>query len=244
MFAAIVLAAAVTGQPCWDIFGGALQRSAQGRHPAFVSYDERISITGDEQPIIYSLAHVDYRDDGTARVEDQRFNNQPILTNRTEPGPPELGPYGKARSAWLPLEGMDPALPVISNIHVTGNVTCTVAGTEDYKGHNSYHVIFGNARTDRPAIKAVWIDVATRDVWKLIVSGPVLFVGTDGPPPLTDFEVELGYVGPYLVVNHVVWDLRRREYSQIAHYFGEYTLSGFTFPAAMPPAYFGSATQR
>lgn len=243
MFPAVVLAAAISGQPCWDIFAGALQHNAVGPHPAYVSYDERISVMGDDYPILYSLAHVDYRDDGTARVEDQRFNYLPIYTTHTEPGPPELGPYGKARSAWLPLEGVQ-GLPVITSVHVNGNITCTVAGVEDYKGHRSYHIVFGNLAPNKPAIKAIWIDAASRDVWKLIVSGYIMFINANEAPPLTDFEVELGYSGPFLVVNHVVWQLRRREYSQWASYFGEYTLSGFTFPNTLPPGYFGESERR
>ena len=56
--------------------------------------------------------------------------------------------------------------------------------------------------------------------------------------------MELGYSGPYLVVNHVVWQLRRREYSQWASYFGEYTLTGFTFPNSLPAGYFGEIERR
>ncbi len=243
MFPAVMLAAALSGQPCWDIFGGALQHNAQGPHPAYVSYDERISVTGDDAPILSTLAHVYYRDDGIARVEDQRFNYLPIYTNHAEPGPPELGPYGKARSAWLPLEGVQ-ELPMIASVHVNGNITCTVVGMEDYKSHRSYHLVFGNAAPDKPAIKAIWIDEVSRDVWKVIVSGYILFVDLDASPPLTDFQVELGYVGPFLVVNHVVWQLRQREFSQYTSYFGEYTLTGFTFPNTLPPAYFGEGERR
>jgi hypothetical protein len=60
-----------------------------------------------------------------------------------------------------------------------------------------------------------------------------------GPRPLALFEVELGYVGPYLVVDHVVWSYRRHQYSQVSTYFGEYNFSGFSFPDALPGAYFG-----
>lgn len=242
MFPAIVLAAAFSTQQCWDIFDGAMRHNAQGAHPAYISYDERISVTADGGPVLFSLAHVDYRDDGSARVLDERFNYLPIYTKHAEPGPPELGPYGKARSLWLPLEGMRD-LPVISSVHVLGNITCTAA-IEQYKGHRSYHLIFGNLAQDKPAIKAMWIDTASQDVWKLIVSGYVLFVDSNQSPPLADFQVELGYSGPFLVVNHVVWQLRRREYSQYANYFGEYTLTGFTFPNTMPPNYFEAGTER
>lgn len=243
MFPALMLAAAFSTQQCWDIFDGALRHNALGAHPAYISYDERISVIGDDEPLIDSLAHIDYRDDGVARILDQRFNYFPIHTRHAEPGPPELGPYGAARSAWLPLVGASD-LPVISSVHVPGTITCTVSDIEDYKGHRSYHLTFGSFDPKKPAIKAIWIDTASQDVWKLIVSGYVMFVGSDQQPPLADFQVELAYVGPFLVVNHVVWELRVHEFSQYANYFGEYTLSGFEFPNALPADYFGEGTQR
>lgn len=243
MFPAIVLAAAFSTQQCWDIFDGALRHNALGAHPAFISYDERISVIGDDAPILFSLAHVDYRDDGIARVLDERFGYQPMRTSHAEPGPPELGPYGNARSAWLPIESVGD-LRVISNVHVPGSITCTVADVEEYKQHRSYHLVFGNFNPNKPAIKAIWIDTSSQDVWKLIVSGYVLFVDSNGPPPLADFQVELGYSGPFLVVNHVVWQLRRREFSQYANYFGEYTLSGFSFPNSLPADYFSDGITR
>jgi hypothetical protein len=44
-----------------------------------------------------------------------------------------------------------------------------------------------------------------------------------------------------LVVDHVVWQYDRREYSQMSRYFGEYTLSGYRFPGSLPASYFGAA---
>jgi hypothetical protein len=35
-----------------------------------------------------------------------------------------------------------------------------------------------------------------------------------------------------------VWSYRRREYSQYAVYFGEYTFSNYAFPATLPASYF------
>lgn len=244
MFLPLLLASAISIPPCWDIFDGALRHSANAAHPAFVSYDERISITADDRPLLFSLAHVDYRDDGTARVADQRFDYHPIITRRAEPGPPELGPYGNSRAAWLPLDGNEAGLPVISSVRVGGKVTCTVAGIEKYKGHDAYHLVFGNVPTDRPTVKALWVDTTTGDMWKLIVSGYVLFAGGAGAQPLTDFEVELAYRGPYLVVDHVVWQYTRREYGQSSTYFGEYHLSGFEFPRNLPPALFEDVSKQ
>lgn len=241
MFGALVLAVAVSAPHCWDIFDGALRHSAAAAHPAYVSYDERISIMEDEQPLIRSRAHVYYRDDGLARVLDERYAFEPIITRHAEPGPPEIGPYGGNRAEWLP---QDDDLPVIADVRSQGGVTCDLRGIEAYKGHVAYHLAFaGAAVKNRPALKQMWVDARTMDVWKLIVSGPVEFADDPGSAhPLADFQVELAYVGPYLLVNHVVWHYRRHEFSQFATYFAEYTLSSFSFPSELPASYFAEST--
>lgn len=241
MLPALFLAAALGSESpprCWDVFDSAVRRSAAAAHPAYVSYDERISVTGDGEQVLYSTAHVDYRDDGTARVEDERFAFAPIVTRQAEPGPPELGPYGAERIAWLPQESLDGGFPVIAAVRAQGKIACDIADVETYKGHQAYHIVFRNTPRNRPGLKELWIDTQSRDIWKLRVTGYVLFVGSQEASPLTDFQVELEYAGPYLVVDHVVWQYRRREYSQYADYFGEYTLGGFSFPSTLPNSYF------
>jgi hypothetical protein len=243
MFPTLVLAAAfASSSQCWNIYDAALRHSASSAHPAFVSYNVLTHITEDEQPLIYSRAHVDYRDDGLARVLDERFNFEPILTRHTEPGPPVIGPYGSRRAAWLP---QDIELPIIADVRSQGSVTCDFAA-ESYRGYATYHITFTGVHiNDRPAVKQMWIDVNSHDVWKLIVSGPVEFADDpEGEHPLADFEVELGYTGPYLLVNHVVWKYRRREFSQYATYFAEYTLSSYSFPSELPASYFATTTAK
>jgi hypothetical protein len=240
MFTILLLIAAFAIPPCWDIFDTALQHSAAAAHPAFVHYDEHILVTQDEQRLIQSSAQVDYRDDGLARVSDERFNFEPYVTASAEPGPPELGPYGRNRDTWLPP--ID-ALPTIAHVRSQGDLKCDVAGVETYKGHTTYHLLFTDRRRDRPSLKGMWIDTASRVIWKVIVSGYVYFdEDAKSGPTLADFEVELQYAGPYLVVDHVVWAYSRREYSQESKYFAEYTLSGFSFPQSMPAAYFMQKT--
>jgi hypothetical protein len=234
----LLVLVAITAMPaCWDVFDGALRHSASAVHPPYVSYAERITVTADQQPLIQSLAHVDYRDDGLARVSDERFNYEPFLTRHEEPGPPELGPYGPGRAMWQPDSS---GMPIIANVRTAGNVKCTLASEELYKGHSTYHLSFTGGNAGKPQLKDLWVDTQTHDIWKLSVTGPVSFLDIAGEPiNLAEFQVELGYDGPYLVVNHVVWSLRQREYSQYIDYFGEYTYSGYSFPADMPAAYFG-----
>lgn len=237
MLPSLVLAA-IGAAPCWNIFDSALRHSALAEHPPYVSYDERIHVTQDDQRLVQSVAHVDYRDDGVARVRDERFDFAPILTREAEPGPPELGPYGSERSAWLPQLQL---FPTIADVRAQGDMACTNMGEETYKGHTTYHLQFSEKQLNRPSLKDMWVDTRTQDIWKLIVSGYVHFADEPGAPPaLADFQVELGYAGPYLVVNHVVWQYQRREYSQTSDYFGEYTLSGYRFPLSMPPSYFAA----
>lgn len=237
MFPLLILAASVSTPSCWDIFDSALRRSASSMHPAYVSYDERILVTQDDQRLVQSIAHIDYRDDGISRVRDERFNFEPIITRHAEPGPPELGPYGANRDSWLPQAEV---LPTIARVRSQGDLQCHFNNVVTYKGHTTYRLDFSGV-TNRPSVKSVWVDTTSKTIWKVIVSGYVHFGDdTERQPPLTDFEVELSYAGPYLVVNHVVWQYRRHEFSQISKYFGEYTLAGYTFPDVLPDAYFAS----
>jgi hypothetical protein len=239
MFPVVALVAVIGIPPCWEIFDSALHRSAAAAHPAYVSYDERIVVTQDDQRLVQTTAHVDYRDDGVARVQDERFNFEPFLTRHEEPGPPVLGPYGANRDTWLPQQDV---FPTIASVRSQGDMQCINDGEETYKGHNAYHLRFVGASKKRPSIKALWVDTSSNEIWKVIVSGYVRFSDDDADRDLADFEVELGHAGNYLVVNHVVWSYRRHEYSQVSTYFGEYTLTGYSFPHTMPTAFFADTT--
>jgi hypothetical protein len=239
MIHALVLAALGATPPCWDVFDAALRHSASAVHPPYVTYSERILVSEDGAPLMRSVAHVDYRDDGLSRVSDERFNFEPFVTRHAEPGPPELGPYGKGRVMWLPETD---GLPIIAHVRTLGSITCNIADEESYKGHTTYHLVFGGGQAERPALKALWIDTRSHDVWKVILTGPVTF--WDDPEHtrgLAEFQVELGYSGPYLVVNHVVWSYTRQQYSQYVNYFGEYTYEEYSFPEALPASYFADA---
>lgn len=235
----VALAALAALPQCWSLYDAALAHSAAASHPAYVTYNERISITMDGARVLYSLANIDYRDDGLARVWDERFDYHPYVTRSTEPGPPVIGPYGEARLMWLPSAA---GLPVIAQVRSSGDVRCTIVGEETYKTHDTYHLTFTGAPDDKPHLKDLWVDRTSHDVWKLIVSGPVLIADDDGRVSgLADYEVELGYSGAHLVVNHIVWSYRLRRYSQYVDYFGEYVFDGFAFPQTLPDSYFVDA---
>lgn len=243
MFAALIVAFSVASPNCWQIYDDAVRHSALALHPPYIQYDERIEIDANQRPLVLSRAHIDYRDDGLARVVDERFDNDPIVTRQAEPGPPVLGPYGANRASWIPNVG-ETAYPLISDVRTHGDSLCEIAGTQTYKGHETYHLKFTHAKNDRPQLKGLWVDMHSSDIWKVALSGYVYFAGADKAPPLADFEVELSYSGPYLMVNHVVWAYRDREYSQWDDYFGEYYLSGFQFPPQLSNAIFASAGNR
>ncbi|MGZ3497802.1 MAG: hypothetical protein ACXWNK_15175 [Vulcanimicrobiaceae bacterium] len=240
MFASVILAVVLGAPACWDVFDGALRHRAAAPHPEYVVYDVRQSLIDDNLPLMSSRAHVEYRDDGLARVSDSRFDDEPFVTRRTDPGPPELGPYAKDRLSWLPANELQMPLPVIADVRAHADLTCRIAETPVYKGHTTYHLVFPNAPADRPSVKEMWVDTQTQDIWKVIVSGYVVFTDREGAQPLTNFEVELAYAGPYLVVDHVTWSLRLRQYSQWDQLFGEYYFSGFNFPKAMPDSWFAT----
>lgn len=239
MFAALVLAFSSVAPNCWQIYDDAVRHSALSLHPPYVQYDERIEIDANQRPLMTSRAHVDYRDDGLARVIDARFDDKPIVTRQAEPGPPVLGPYGAQRASWIPSLAEE-AYPLIGDVRTHGDAQCAIADTGVYKGHDSYHLTFAHVKNDRPQLKALWVDTRTSDIWKVVLSGYVYFAGANKEPPLADFEVELGYSGPYLMVNHVVWAYRDHEYSQYDDYFGEYYFSGFQFPERLSPELFAS----
>lgn len=232
----IALAALTALPPCWSVYDAAVARSANTEHPPYIAYSERISVTADGAPVLYSNARVDYRDDGLARVSDARFAYRPIVTRATEPGPPELGPYGKGRANWLPEA---PGLPTIADVRSEGNVRCAVVARETYKGHDTYHLAFTGAPESKPHLEDLWVGTNSHDIWKLIITGPVPLADERGRSlGLAQFQVELGYRGAHLVVDHVVWSYRLREYSQYVDYFGEYVFNGFTFPLTLPASYF------
>jgi hypothetical protein len=233
---ATLLLAALTGVPhCWDVYDAAVRTSARSAHPLYVSYDERISVLQDDRPLMFSVAHVDYRDDGLARVSDERYDFHPIVTRHTDPGPPVLGPYGSNRQQWLPQEEI---LPTIASVRGRGSVNCAMS-VVPYKNHTAYRLDFSGQRPGKPALMAMWVDTASDVIWKVIVTGDFPIDTGDGDGTrLAEFQVELGYHGPYLVVNHVVWSYHLHQYSQISDYFGEYTLTDYSFPTDLPASDF------
>jgi len=119
-------------------------------------------------------------------------------------------------------------------------LSCSYDGIERYKDHDTYRLTFTSEFQQKPALKALWIDVHNAEIWKVILSGYLPIALGDNPANarLTDFEVELEQQGPYLVVDHVTWKYRYHEYDQYSDLFGEYYYSGFEFPSQLPVTVF------
>lgn len=229
---------------CWDLTIAAIQHRAAAPHPPFILYNETLEIQRDGLPYMRSRASIAYRDDGLVKVEDERFADRPYVAHFAEPGPPELGPYGDRRSAWLPLAEMDYHLPVIGRVRSrAADVSCTNEGLQQYRGHNAYRVMFETKQPEKPSLKALWIDVQSDEIWKVILSAYIPVTGLNSDQTqlrMTDFQVELERQGAYLVVDHVTWKYRLREYTQYSEFFGEYYYSSFQFPRALPAGYFST----
>lgn len=245
MIAALILAA--LGPSCWDVYDAALGHSARATHPAYITYDEKFNIRAGDQNSPYAergsseagIAHVQYRDDGLARVQDQRFGDAPILTQYLDPGPPELGPYGARRSMWI---GVPDALPKIASVRANSSVTCSM-DVVPYEGRQAYHLTFAGANPNAPHLDELWVDVQTHDIWKTAMEAPADYVYDSTPRVrLAHYEVELSYEGRYLVVQHVTWTAQVRMGAQSMKMDADYRFEGYAFPQSLPDKLFEPST--
>lgn len=242
MIPALLLAVATASPSCWDVYDAALGHSARAARPAYVTYAEHIDIQYGDQNTdrpgargsrYTGVAHVEYWDDGTARVLDQRFAYAPIVTRYLDPGPPELGPYGSRRSMWV---GMPDALPVIASVRSKSSVTCTLSA-EPYQGRQTYHLAFRGASSTIPHIDDLFVDAQTHDIWKVALDAPINFnYRRFQSVRLAHYEIQLGYVGQYLLVQHVTWEADVPMGSQPMHTFAQFAYSGYAFPDMRPQA--------
>ncbi len=227
---------------CWDIVYGALRHRAAATHPPFVVYNELSLVTDNGDPLIRNHESVAYRDDGVSRVWDERFGYDPYVTRASDPGPPELGPYGSRRSVWLPVPAPEaPSPPLIGEVraHNSDGLTCTVEGIENYRGHQTFRLSFESTHPERPALHGLWIDTVSAEIWKVDLSGTLpIALDDQRTPRLAQFQIELDQVGQYVVINHVTWKYRYHEFAQYSDFFGEYYYSSFKFPDTLPATYF------
>lgn len=224
---------------CWNIYDKALAHSAAAPRPPYVSYNERTSIFVDGEPLMRTNARIDYRDDGLARIADERFDYVPFVTRTLDPGPPEIGPYGTSRDLWMPAST---DVKTIAAVRARGSVTCTVRDTETPGGSHAYHLAFTGANPRRPHLDDLWVDGASADVMKVALTAPAPIAGAvAGPSAFAQYDVELRKHGAYLLVDTVTWVCRQRIYSQQTQYAGEYAFADYSFPQALPSSYFALA---
>lgn len=218
--AAAVLAGLLSASSCWDVYDAAMHRSAQAVQPRFVSYDENIWVRAYQKDVVHERTHVDYRGDGLAIVQDPRYGPRPVLTRELEPGPPLLGPYGSSKARW---QLRDPSeLQTISDVRVTGDERCENAGVVQLDGAPVFHLIFHRDDSSSAGLKELWVDANTAEIRRVVITGPVVYLGTRDRARLADFDVRVKVVDGYSVITRVTW--------WQGFYVGEYTLQNFSFP--------------
>jgi hypothetical protein len=78
----------------------------------------------------------------------------------------------------------------------------------------------------------MWVDVQTHDIWKVSLDAPMHFNYIHWPSLyLAHYEIQLGYVGRYLMVQHVSWEADvPTSRSQSLHTFAQFAFGGYEFP--------------
>ena len=229
-------AARADSSHCWQTVYAALQHSAAAPRPAFTSYAEDGSILLDGALLEQQLIDVTYRRDGIALVDDRW--SPPVISNRLEPGPPLLGPYGASRKGWISLEGVDLPYPTIADVRAHPSMVCSMTANVPYAGVNAVHIQFPGASTTRASLKDIWLNPATNDIMKLTVSGQLNVRANedDRETHFANFQIELQQINGYSVVRHVTWKYDLHVYAQVATYFGEYYFTGYHFSQMSPNA--------
>jgi hypothetical protein len=245
-FAVLVVAGALVGlgtvparagDACWQLLYSALERSAATAHVPYVSYSETLRLIEDGQPLERARAEITYRDDGLASVVDDRFS-QPFLSNVEDPGPPELGPYGDRRAAWLSFGDEYAPLPVIADTETAHRVACDDRGDDTIDGESFAHLTFPNAPTDRPALKAIWISRHTLAIRRAVVSGWLRFVVPDARETraLADYTLEITQIDGHAVLAQVNWRyVFVVDGGQQTTLEEEYRFDGYRFDNEAPP---------
>jgi hypothetical protein len=236
---AIVAAAILATTPraraddaCWHLVFAAMRHDAAAPHPQYISYSENVDIVANRHPFLYYDIDIVYRDDGLAYVDDARYG-QPFVSDELDPGPPVLGPYGKARSGWL-LTGLPGGqLPTIASVENVPQRPCTDEGDETIDGVRYAHLVLGAADPSRPAPKEIWINRQSFEIPRLIVSGYLLHQSyAIFEHRLADYQVDLQNLDGYAVVRTIRWTSRIRWYAQSTKFDAVYTFGNYRFTAA------------
>ncbi len=219
---------------CWQLLYRAVEHNAAAPHAPYISYAESVQIDSDGKRLERASANITYRDDGFAYIDDDRWVH-PFISALMEPGPPVLGPYGSRRKTWLGFDTLQSALPVIADTHTAPRARCEDLGTETIDGVTYTHVVFPDAPTDKPALKAVWVDPSSFAVGRAVLSEYLNFYSNDEiVHELTDYRLDVQSINGYVVLKRVTWEYSHRVYSQMSTLSGDYEFTGYQF-AATPP---------
>jgi hypothetical protein len=221
---------------CWQFVYSAVEHSAAQPRAPYVSYSLAGDIVQDGQLLEHETAQITYRDDGLASIDDNRWV-YPFFSRVLEPGPPVLGPYSGRRESWLGLDATGP-YPIIASVQTHERKRCERIGEDVVDGARTVHVIFPDASTQVPALKAVWIDPSTLDFKRIVVSEWVNFwlpASGNRNRALANYTVDMMHVGKYAVLHSVYWTYARQVYSQRSILSASYTFGGYAFTSAPPP---------
>ncbi len=221
---------------CWNLVYRVIEHNASSPHYRFITYAENERIQQDGQRYEYADAHITYRDDGLAYIDDDRWQH-PFMSTWVEPGPPVLGPYGPARrSSWLAFAAPVRGLDIIADASTDERTRCIDVGTDDFGGTKYVHLVFPDSPPNHPALKAVWIDPHTLAVARVITSAWITFATEDRRVihDLTDYTVNLEDRGGIEVVHDISWSYSYKVYDQRSTLDAHYSFAGYRF-GEQPP---------
>jgi hypothetical protein len=239
LFAAFALLAGAgaraDGDACWQFVYHAIENSAAGPHPPYISYSERGTVTVDGRVLERLNAQITYRDDGMASVDDDRWEH-PFLSAVLDPGPPVLGPYGDRRPSWLRFIALEP-YKVIADVHTEPQSRCVDQGDVVIDGERVAHIVFPDASRSRPALKQLWIDRKSLAFVRVMISEWVnlwQFDDEKNVPNLADYSIDVARIGVYTVLRSLNWQFTDKVYSQRSRISASYDFGGYSFETQPP----------
>lgn len=219
---------------CWQLVHKAILKSALSERSPYVSYSEVEDISTDGNRLARSSALITYRNDGLAYVDDDRWAH-PWIGFLLDPGPPVLGPYGDRRRSWLELADHSEPMTVIGTAHNAPRDQCNDLGDEIWNGQKLAHLVFPNARVDRPVLNAIWLDRATLRVAHAVTRDWLSFWTSEGTSAgLVTYQIDVERIDGYDVLSRVTWEHHFQWYSQVTTMKGEYVFGNYKF-ASTPP---------
>jgi hypothetical protein len=112
----------------------------------------------------------------------------------------------------------------VADVRVAGDETCENAGIAALDGTSAYHLLFHRSDPASPGLKELWVDSASSQIDRAIVSGVLQF---DGPHAAgnADFDIRVTHANGFDVISRVSWTQDGYE--------GDYTYENYAFPPSI-----------